>query len=121
MTPAIALRRQRPLPKALAEVVSARESAQASQQAVTVISTTSASQPSALAESKFDGLGFTRVKSKAELNEYSDIARATLRDKGFADDRQKVRDDLNQTLKLDRDVATSATAVSASLSIGYVI
>jgi hypothetical protein len=100
---------------------SARELAQASQDAVATISNTLTSQASAFAASRFDGLGFIRVKSQAELIEYSDFARATLRDKGFAEEVQKVRDDLNQTLKLDRNVAASATAVSASLSIGYVI
>jgi hypothetical protein len=81
----------------------------------------SASLASTAAGVKFDGLGFTRVKNQSELAEYVEIARATLRDKLFADEVQKVRDEMTQTLKLDRNVVASATAVSASLSIGYVI
>jgi parallel beta-helix repeat protein len=83
-----------------------------------------ASTPNLFGEGvKLDGLGgfITRVKSQAELTEYTEVARATLKDKLFADEVRKVRDEVTQTIKWDRNVVASTTAVSASLSIGYVI
>jgi parallel beta-helix repeat protein len=66
-------------------------------------------------------LGFSRIRTAAEGVEYAQIVRTALSDRGFIDDVQKVGDDAKQTLKLDRNVVASTTAVSAGLSIGYVI
>jgi hypothetical protein len=66
-------------------------------------------------------LGFSRIRTAAEGAEYAQIVRAALSDRGFIEDVQKVGDDAKQTLKLDRNVVASTTAVSAGLSIGYVI
>jgi parallel beta-helix repeat protein len=66
-------------------------------------------------------LGFSRVRSAAEDVEYAQIVRTALSDRGFIEDIQKVGDEAKQTLKLDRNVVASTTAVSAGLSIGYVI
>jgi Cadherin-like len=98
-----------------------RDLGQSAQEGTLSSSILSASLASTAAGLKFDGLGFTRVKNQSELAEYVEITRATLRDKFFSDEVQKVRDEMNQTLQLDRNVVASATAVSASLSIGYVI
>jgi Cadherin-like len=101
--------------------VTNREIAQPTQETVPSASSAASSQGNAVASAKFDGLGLMRIKTTAELAEYSDIARSTLRDKGFVEDVQKVRDEMNQSLRLDRNVVASTTVVSASLSIGYVI
>jgi hypothetical protein len=98
-----------------------REINQSSQDSTVTTSNALSAQSSSFVGNKFDGLSFMRIKTTAELTEYSDIARATMRDKGFAEDVQKVRDDMKQSLKLDRNVVASTTVVSASLSIGYVI
>jgi parallel beta-helix repeat protein len=66
-------------------------------------------------------LGFSRIRTAAEGVEYAQIVRTALSDRGFIEDVQKVGDDTKQTLKLDRNVVASTTAVSAGLSIGYVI
>jgi Domain of unknown function (DUF4347) len=113
-------------PIALSDAVSkslnvSREIGQSVQEAPLSGSSLSASLAATAAGVKFDGFGFTRVKNPSEMAEYVEIARATLRDKLFADEVQKVRDEMTQTLKLDRNVVASATAVSTSLSIGYVI
>jgi hypothetical protein len=66
-------------------------------------------------------LGFSRIRTAAEGVEYAQIVRTALSDRGFIDDVQKVGDEAKQTLKLDKNVVASTTAVSAGLSIGYVI
>jgi Domain of unknown function (DUF4347)/Cadherin-like/Right handed beta helix region len=66
-------------------------------------------------------LGFGKVRTAAEGAEYAQIVRSALSDRGFIDDVQKIGDDVKQTIKLDRNVVASTTAVSAGLSIGYVI
>jgi Cadherin-like len=65
--------------------------------------------------------GILRTRTAAENNEYVAILRATLNTQSFTDDLQKVRDDATNSLKLDKNVVASTTAVSATLSIGYVI
>jgi hypothetical protein len=65
--------------------------------------------------------GLIRNRTATENNEYADIIRTTLNTQAFADDLQKVRDEATKSLKLDQNVVASTTAVSATLSIGYVI
>jgi parallel beta-helix repeat protein len=65
--------------------------------------------------------GILRTRTAAENSEYVAILRATLNTQSFTEDLQKVRDDATNSLKLDKNVVASTTAVSATLSIGYVI
>jgi parallel beta-helix repeat protein len=67
------------------------------------------------------GNGILRTRTAAENNEYVAILRATLNTPSFTEDLQKVRDEATNSLKLDKNVVASTTAVSATLSIGYVI
>ncbi len=66
-------------------------------------------------------LGFSRTRTAVESAEYAQIVRTALSDRGFIDDVKKIGDDVKQTLTIDRNVVASTTAVSAGLSIGYVI
>jgi Domain of unknown function (DUF4347)/Cadherin-like/Right handed beta helix region len=66
-------------------------------------------------------VNLTRQRSDSENIEYAGIMRAVLTDKSFFDDVQKNREQSNQTIKFDRNVVATSTAVSAGLSIGYVI
>jgi hypothetical protein len=65
--------------------------------------------------------GFSRARTAAETLEYVQIVRTALTDRGFINDVSKVGDDVKQTINIDRNVVASTTAVSAGLSIGYVI
>jgi parallel beta-helix repeat protein len=67
------------------------------------------------------GNGLLRTRSIAENTEYAAILRSALGNQTFADDVQKVRDSTNSKLKFNQNVVASTTAVSATLSIGYVI
>jgi hypothetical protein len=49
------------------------------------------------------------------------LIRKFVGDVGFVNDVQKVRDDANKTIKFDAKVVASTTAVSAGISIVYVI
>jgi large repetitive protein len=64
---------------------------------------------------------FMRIRTEAENLQYSGLIRAALQDQSFFDDVQKSKDDSNQSIKFDRNVVATSSALSASLSIGYVI
>jgi parallel beta-helix repeat protein len=66
-------------------------------------------------------VGFLRSRTVAENTEYAAILRSALFNQGFAEDVQKVRDGADNRLKFNQNVVASTTAVSATLSIGYVI
>jgi parallel beta-helix repeat protein len=86
-------------------------------------------QPFALANNAGDtqkieqsiGGGFLRTRSVAENTEYAAIVRSALSNQAFTEDVQKVRDNSDNKLKFSQNVVASTTAVSATLSIGYVI
>jgi hypothetical protein len=59
-----------------------------------------------------------RTRTVVENSVYVDQMRKVMSDSAFVNDVQKVRDDI---IKFDGKVIASTTAVSASLSIGYVI
>jgi Cadherin-like len=81
---------------------------------------TSTSKENAATRQEGIGQAF-RVRTEVENLQYAGIMRAALTDKGFFEDVQKNRDEVQKTIKLDRNVVASGTAVSAGLSIGYVI
>jgi hypothetical protein len=62
-----------------------------------------------------------KTRSIAENTEYAAILRSALGNQAFNDDVQKVRSDADGKLKFNQNVVASTTAVSATLSIGYVI
>ncbi len=66
-------------------------------------------------------LEFGRLRTTAENAQYSDLIRKLVGDAGFVNDVQKVRDDANKSIKFDAKIVASTTAVSAGISIGYVI
>jgi parallel beta-helix repeat protein len=68
-----------------------------------------------------NSLDFTKLRTQAENTQYSELMRKFVGDTGFVNDVQKVRDDAKKTIKFDAKVVASTTAVSAGISIGYVI
>jgi Domain of unknown function (DUF4347)/Cadherin-like/Right handed beta helix region len=64
---------------------------------------------------------FSKLRTQAENTQYSELIRKFVGDVGFVNDVQKVRDDANKMIKFDAKVVASTTAVSAGISIGYVI
>jgi CSLREA domain-containing protein len=67
------------------------------------------------------GASLLKVRSIAENTEYAAILRSAMGNQAFNDDVQKVRSDAQGKLKFSQNVVASTTAVSATLSIGYVI
>jgi parallel beta-helix repeat protein len=65
--------------------------------------------------------GFLKVRTVAENTEYAAILRSAIGNQAFNDDVQRVRSDAEGKLKFNQNVVASTTAVSATLSIGYVI
>jgi hypothetical protein len=86
--------------------------------------------PSALTKSNTDDIpkselslasGLLRVRSVAENTEYAAILRSALGNQTFNDDVQNLRNENENIVKFNQNVVASTTAVSATLSIGYVI
>jgi hypothetical protein len=73
------------------------------------------------ADRTFGTLDFTKIRSAEENTQYANLIRKVVGDAGFINDVQKTRNDINQKIKFDGNVVASSTAVSAGLSIGYVI
>jgi CSLREA domain-containing protein len=68
-----------------------------------------------------NNLDFSKLRTQAENTQYSELIRKFVGDVRFVNDVQKVRDDANKMIKFDAKVVASTTAVSAGISIGYVI
>jgi parallel beta-helix repeat protein len=67
------------------------------------------------------GLGQFGNRSQSENTEYAAIIRASLNNQAFTQDIQKARNDAENSIRLDKNVVASTTAVTTTLSIGYVI
>jgi parallel beta-helix repeat protein len=67
------------------------------------------------------GLSQFGNRSQSENIEYAAIIRASLNNQAFTDDVQKARNEADRSIRLDKNVVASTTAVTTTLSIGYVI